>query len=439
MPTVLYNQLKGGSIASMDTIMVNSYIDWNSSRSIIKPVSNGDNLITAFMRHLAHMFGFGTSLDYRLGGLGFMVGGKFPSVFDKLVVNDEGRSLISLANGGASKIEEYMKQRLLLKTNSALYNLYSDTHSYVQYRSGNYFSLDKDNLMNYPYRDATEKLTIDSEVLDVLNSIGWTINNDNNRIIKSNNMDAFGYGSAYAPFIFNLYNDSGIENSNDIEWTFQLFSNMQDKYINISSKRGISFAVNQANIQSDYLDKFGLEHGRIVAEMNGKRYTQLLFLESRPCLTGCKITYKGDTEPDFYGVDVELSYLGAKKGYVYVYNDFGVTSFDYEFSGENRSIIYIPDVLKFGKSTLEITLQNEFGESNQSVQLNFSQNNSGINNEPLSVRSKQAPVIEGKMYVYNFQGVCVLVTDNMQETLSLPQGYYIVRSKDVNSKIIHIK
>jgi len=153
-PLNLLNQIEFQRKDEVTTIDINAYVYWNSSWA--NELEFGyDNLTTALTRHLAHILGFGTSIVQSGTGINF-ANPNTASLFDNLIVNADNLSLGSLAGFGSSEaIEAFLVQDLYLNLPGGKQRLYSNSQGFVLYRSGCYFSLEKDNLMNYPYQDKT--------------------------------------------------------------------------------------------------------------------------------------------------------------------------------------------------------------------------------------------------------------------------------------------
>ena len=260
-PLNLLNQIEFQRKDEVTTIDINAYVYWNSSWA--NELEFGyDNLTTALTRHLAHILGFGTSIVQSGTGINF-ANPNTASLFDNLIVNADNLSLGSLAGFGSSEaIEAFLVQDLYLNLPGGKQRLYSNSQGFVLYRSGCYFSLEKDNLMNYPYQDKTKLLPINPETLDALSAIGWEVK-PHELSLDGSSLDTYGYGSVYQRHIFKASGQDGTPITN-ARWKYQLYNNHSGAYVDQTQGTGGSFTIPSTLKGDEYLDKFQCQQGRVI-------------------------------------------------------------------------------------------------------------------------------------------------------------------------------
>lgn len=411
-------------IPSSGEITLNAQIDWDSSW-LDDNIMGHDNLTTALLRHVAHILGFGITAVERDGGWGFSVGGRFTSKYDKLVSNGQ-RTLASLAGKPSADFEDFFKGNLFLKLPSVSYPLYSSTDGYIPFRTGNYFNLDEDNLLNYPYRDTKKLFPINRETLDVMAAIGWTVKPYDVEIMGTE-LDVNGYGSMYQSHKFTARDGNG-NNISNATWHYQLYDGAG--YVTKQSGQGASFTVTP-NIEADkYNDGFLRQQARIccsfIEQGQTRQYFHPLYLEQRPLFVSYEISnVDGNTTNDTYSFDIKLNCLGADYGYLYVCNDYGI-SLNYNIGSGNETDIHVSNAYKYGLAWLDISLYNSFGTTTRRFYLDAYPNIHSI--ESLSVQSMGESLNENinGISVYTLNGVKL---DGLTNLKNLPRGEYIINSK----------
>lgn len=409
-------------------ITLNALIDWESSW-LDDDIQGHHNLTTSLLRHVAHILGFGITAVKRDGGWGFKTNNRFASKYDKMVSNGQ-RTLASLIGKPSADFETFFKSDLFLKLPSVDYPLYSSDTGYIQYRTGNYFNLDKDNLLNYPYKDAKKLFPINKETLDVMAAIGWTIRPYDVEITGTE-LDVNGYGSIYQSHKFTAHDDNGNNISNAI-WYYQLYDG--EKYINKQSGQGASFIVTP-NIEADeYNDEFLRQQARICCSVTyqgqTKQYFYPLYLEQRPLFISYEISnVTGNATNNYYSYDIKLNCLGTNYGYLYVCNDYGI-SLNYNIGSGNETNIHVSNVYKYGLAWLDITLYNSFGNTTRLFYLDAYPNLNFI--ESPSVQSIDESLNENTndISIYTFNGAKLNGVTNFK---NLPRGKYIIKNNNTKS------
>lgn len=173
LPDNLYSQEFPYGIPVNDTIMVNAGIDWDSSWQYDDGYNGSVCLLSGFMRHIGHVLGFGSSLVERASGVGFAVN-HTPSAFDRLIYNGE-QSLADLKDAEGKEFERFFANKdVRLKSDGFVYDMY-DTDGFILGVSGVYFSLGRDNILEYPIHDLSQRLPVNHETLNVLQATGWDV------------------------------------------------------------------------------------------------------------------------------------------------------------------------------------------------------------------------------------------------------------------------
>lgn len=395
------------------TITINALINWNTSWSNDGTDWGIDNLQTALLRHIAHVLGFGTSVVQQEGELGFAIRQQ-ASPFDNLV-SDGQKTLGSLAVGATSAtLNDFFKEAISLYTPHSAYKLFTSPTGYVLYRSGNYFSLSGDNIMNYPYDDRTRLLPISDETLDVMSAIGWRINPYDVHI-KGNNTDVLGYGSLYTSHTFCAEDSLGCRVACD--WIYQIYDNNAHKYVDAAVGQGTDFILTPTDEGLSYVDEFMCLQGRITCITNGNEYTFPLTLDARPQFVSYKISNVQQTaNSDYYSFDITIYSRGATGGDVIVSSDYG-TLCTLTLTDSDEQTLHISDALKIGETYLYVNLTNRYGTTTKYIKVN-----------PQSTKiSDMITTVQPSAYdVYTMQGV--LIGRNMQLS-ALGKGSYIIRSK----------
>lgn len=370
IPYSLYNQSYTEN-SIHDTIFVNANIDWDFTWAY-DLYSGYDNLITAFLRHICHILGFGTSVVDNNGSLGFAIR-RTPSVFDNLLTNGQNVKLSSLARSNSQDITSFLCQSLHLDI-PGNYSIFSLSSGYVPYRSGNYFSFAEDNLMNYPYSDRSKLYNIDRKTLDVLDAIGWgDMVKPHDVSIKGSTVDAVGYGSFYLPHTFCATDVNG-DTLQNLSWKYQEWQELSESYVDKNSGTGSSFILSNIAVNSYAIDGDGCTEGRVVCcYLNSGdtiKYSIPLFLEMRPFLESIEVSnlvYSSGS--NYFSFDVTISHFGTETGELVVCNEYGLAN-SYSISGNGPTVIHVNNVFKYGTTFFELTLSNSYGDNVKLLYLN---------------------------------------------------------------------
>lgn len=429
-PLNLLNQIEFQRKDEVTTIDINAYVYWNSSWA--NELEFGyDNLTTALTRHLAHILGFGTSIVQSGTGINF-ANPNTASLFDNLIVNADNLSLGSLAGFGSSEaIEAFLVQDLYLNLPGGKQRLYSNSQGFVLYRSGCYFSLEKDNLMNYPYQDKTKLLPINPETLDALSAIGWEVK-PHELSLDGSSLDTYGYGSVYQGHIFKASGQDGTPITN-ARWKYQLYNNHSGAYVDQTQGTGGSFTIPSILKGNEYLDKYQCQQGRVVCEANdGSSVSYPVFLDAHPLVLGYQIANVQDAEnPYYFSFDIILSYVGSDNGVLTVCNEGGAAML-FDIKGSGQTTIHVPNAFKYSQLWIDVSLDNNYGSGTKRFYYDYDSN---LSKREIGI---DFPDVQENVEIFTLHGVRLYGISSMDE---LPRGIYIIRKNDKlkGSKIYVVK
>lgn len=429
-PLNLLNQIEFQRKDEVTTIDINAYVYWNSSWA--NELEFGyDNLTTALTRHLAHILGFGTSIVQSGTGINF-ANPNTASLFDNLIVNADNLSLGSLAGFGSSDaIEAFLVQDLYLNLPGGKQRLYSNSQGFVLYRSGCYFSLEKDNLMNYPYQDKTKLLPINPETLDALSAIGWEVK-PHELSLDGSSLDTYGYGSVYQGHIFKASGQDGTPITN-ARWKYQLYNNHSGAYVDQTQGTGGSFTIPSILKGNEYLDKYQCQQGRVVCEANdGASVSYPVFLDAHPLVLGYQIANVQDAEnPYYFSFDIILSYVGSDNGVLTVCNEGGAAML-FDIKGSGQTTIHVPNAFKYSQLWIDVSLDNNYGSGTKRFYYDYDSN---LSKREIGI---DFPDVQENVEIFTLHGVRLYGISSMDE---LPRGIYIIRKNDKlkGSKIYVVK
>lgn len=426
IPSSLYYQGQG-IIREAGIIEINPYIAWDSSWAYDQGPYGYDNMTTALQRHIAHVLGFGTSVAIKDGRLEFAIQG-MASAFDNMVT-DGTKTLGSMALlGNSDEIESFLENDLKLAVGGAELPLYSSADGYVPYRTGCYFSLPTENIMNYPYDDRTKLLPISKETVEVLEAIGWNVKS-HDISVSGTGLDATGYGSMFEQHSFNAVSSDGTQIAN-ASWQFQLYNNALEKYETVDTGQGMTFSITTSDKGEGYIDMFSCLQGRVVCDaMVAGAAVQCaypIYLEARPYFRGYKIHNVVEADANYYTFDADLDYAGATGGYAAVCDNYG--------SCVNCGLgatIHSPRVYKYGPAMIELYLTNSYGVTSRALYVGtYDELNSGENRpDDINVPSIEE-LGDGQYDIYTLSGTKVSVEEGNKG--ALPVGIYVVRDRQNN-------
>lgn len=359
LPDNLYRQKFPTQCEVHDTITINAMVDWSYSWAYDSFDDGTVNLTNGFMRHIAHVLGFGTSVVRHGDGLDFTLPQK-PSPFDKLLT-DGNRSLYSLRTGSQpSDFESFFSKPLRLQTSSFDYAVYH-CDGFVPDKSGNYFALGFDNIMEYSQSDEKALLSINTETLNVLQAIGWELLPQGVDIV-CHQTNVLGYGSVYNVLDFVARGTSDQKPLN-ASWCYQIYNPSDATYRTVTSSTGTKFSVTPTIIESS-LDTFQCVQARVTCNVSGKEYTYPLSLETRPWVEKVEVVNYVDIGNGLYKFDILLSQIGATGGTIVVSDGVGLSKL-YNLTDQ---LIDIGPMVKGYKVYIKIRVGNKFGTTGHIVQ-----------------------------------------------------------------------
>ena len=355
-----------------DSILINADVDWDYSWAYYSANGN-DNLTTSMIRHIGHILGFGTTIVP--SGASFQVAvRRTASIYDKMLKDSQGHSMESfLVEENSDSICNFLKRSLHLELPSGeQYQIYSQASSYVPFRSGNYFSLSQDNVMNYPYADTSRLMVINEETLDVLEAIGWPLLPYGVKIGCSD-LDDAGYGSGYDSHTYVAVSESG-DTLQQVSWRYQKFSNSTGGYVDVSVGSGSSFTVGAQSILADVTDDFHCLQGRVLCSYQGCEYAKPVFLELRPGVVSIDVQNMQTPSAGYISFDVNISCFGASSGQLTAANSSG-WSLTKVFQGAGSSLVHFDNVPVYGENYVMVVLGNSYGYCMKSIALTTGNNN----------------------------------------------------------------
>lgn len=433
VPISLNAQIKEEEGVIGDTININAFVDWETSWGDDGVPWGIDKLQTSLQRHIAHILGFGTSVVPRAGGLGFAIR-RTASVFDN-IVSDGQTTLGSLAvRETSASLNNFLSKDLYLSFADKNYKLYTSPSGFVPYRSGCYFSLQDDNLMNYPYGDKSVLHPINKETLDVLEAIGWNVK-PHDVTIQGTNVDALGYGSIYQTHVFHAKDNQGKTVENAI-WTYQTYDSENNTYIEKSTGTGNEFLINPTIEDSKYLDEFMCLQGLVTCTVSNLQYTFPLSLNVMPSFIDYEIMNVQEIpNSDYYSFDIKISSRGMKKGKLLVSSDYGTLG-SIKLDGTEEQIVHVSSALKIGKTNLTVNMENDYGTVLRHITFDVSsilnKNFISFNTMGFSDVFSDDPMYE----VYTMQGIKI---GEIHRISDLSDGVYIIKNikdKGICKKII---
>lgn len=388
-----------------DTIMINACIDWNSSWQYDDGYNGTVCLLSGFLRHIGHILGFGSSVVNRVSTIGFAVS-RAPSMFDKLIYNGE-QYLYELKNAQSQDFESFFSKDIKLKSDIFDYDMY-DTDKFVLGRSGIYFSLGYENLMEYPIYDMSKMLPINHETLNVLKYIGWDVNQHDKEIL-CDSTDILGYGSAYKNYNFTLHDT--INNSIvSATWEYQIYNNLSHSYKTINTYEGKIFHI-EPYIISNSLDEYQCVQARVTAKFLEKEYHFPLTLETRPFIEDVCISNIESTGNGQYQFNLLVRQHGATSGTILVSDDSG-SIHEYDFNG---NIINVSGLIEGLNAYIDISLENEYGSSSRLIQGCFYSGDKNI----LSIKSKNNSIFTEKNTQIKTLHDQDIITMNLPDNLTI--------------------
>lgn len=350
IPDNLWLQSRYGDVAQ-DTITINAWIDWNSSWPYDDTYTGSVNLSLGFMRNIAHILGFGTSVIIRDNGLGYSIL-RTPSKFDLMLTDGTNHLNINDRN---SNFTSFFSNQLYLHSDRFDYDVYSCGH-YANSKSAAYFTLGHDNLMEYPVQNSDKVYSINRETLNVLEEIGWNVV-PHDIEIKCPELNELGYGTVYQTMTFHAEDENG--NTVNAIWNAQIYNPTTGAVIYSSPARMNNSCTFHTPAMYDSLDDFNCMTAQIKCIVNDKEYVFPISLETRPDIRDVRVSGFTAEPNGRYSFDIDIEAYGFGSGYVIVSDDTGSTQ-RYNYNG---STLHVGPFVQGYRIYIDIVMQNDYGEA----------------------------------------------------------------------------
>lgn len=406
-PDNLYKQSLTSDFVVHDTIVINPSWDWYLSWPCDGVEEGSIRLTTALLRHIGHILGFGTSIINKADGLGFPVG-MAHSKFDSMITNGETFLSDTKKIKTSQDIENFFAKPLTLHTSASDYSLYNEG-SFVQGKSGSYFSSGHDNLMEYPLQDESKLLSINTETWNVMHDLGWTVS-PHDIEIECDSADVLGYGSVYRTLNFKAksVSDGSLQSAT---WRYQVLDTITRTYKNVSSATGTIFTVTPT-LEPSSVDPYAFQQARVCCTVAGKEYSLPLSLDVVPLIKDIKIFNKKDLGNNCYSFDILVHQSGNELGWVYV-SDGRQTASTHKVTGDT---IHVNSIYSTKNIVIAVDLENEYGFATRTYEFIASENK--------MIAAENNPKLQ--MTVNGEQGTTVLHDgDNVVLSLTNIDGYTV--------------
>lgn len=355
-PDNLRNQTSPTTIALHDTIKINAFVDWNTSWPYDGFYNGKVNLTNGFLCNIARILGFGCSIANRMGRPNFTLN-LTPSLFDRLLYSGN-TCLANLARPNPN-FNQFFSLDTELRFGSYVYDMYDDDN-FVLNKSGLFFSLGYDNIMEYPLNNQLDILPVNKETLIVLNQIGWDVVDTDNEII-CDSTDALGYGSIYRSYNFTLKNNPFV-GADNTRWYYQVFDTANNDYLTVFSDTGVQFSIQPSVIESS-LDEFSCHQAKVICEIGSKQYSYPLTLEPRPLIEDISIKNYTQTDSRHYRVNISVEQRGNTYGTIMVSDDTGAVR-EYDYSNGQLTV---NNLLIGYPIYIDVILENDYGAASKSI------------------------------------------------------------------------
>ena len=367
-PLSLYKQLFSNNTPTrVAEIDFNPSVDWDYSWPDDSKHWDSNNMISEILRQMAHALGFGTSISKKANGKLECAVRDVKSPFDNIIT--DGSTKLSQV----SDYESFFKRKIYVETVKGRYPLFSALNDFVSNRSGCYFSLDEDNLMNYPYKDKTELLNINSETLDVLSEIGWKTK-DYDMTICADNLNSIYFGNAFDDITFSVV-DSKDNLMRPIKWTFNAFSNVKNNYETFYQSTEQKFSLVPGTFGSDYVDDNSYLQGNITCflDQSGviKEYCNAIFLDCRPLVKKYTINnVVKNQDGKSFDFDINISQKGGEHTLVMVTTESGTIK-NSNLNLQEDIVIHVDNAPIKGLIYVNISSENEYGITDRDIEFSY--------------------------------------------------------------------
>ncbi len=425
-------------------ITINKNVEWDCGYNIENNIGVR-NLNYVMLRSIAIALGYGTSLSLSNLSTGAIV--KFPfsqghSLFDNLLISDNGIQLKDLTNTGRTQNSEIIKFSTgvygevhingICNGNDSIskYKMYTP-ESYEKNKSLIYLD-NEQSLMHYSLDKTTKKFQIDSITANVLNKIGWDVVLPTNYFkIIGNNIPESGVTSAYTPHTFYIEGD-GKNNLSNAKWYFYLPSINGNEILEKSAEGCLSFNIDAISEPDNFaINVNGDIYGRIIftGMLNGKTiYSQYnVTLELKPSISDVKIVKRKNDGFDSYNAVCKVDYKGADYLYVTLEEEYGSTLRSQFVREPYLAHFVCSDIASPYYAWIDITVENQYGRDVYTIELPpFNNQENQSHNASDSINNAFEDNVFSEIRIYNKNGNYLKTISNLSEIQSLPPGMYVL-------------
>lgn len=422
VPDNLYYQDKE-NICPKDTILINAMVDWNSSWPYDDTYLGSDKLANGFLRHIAHILGFGTSLVYRSSGeLGFAVN-RSPSPFDRLLYNGQ-KNLADLKLAKNQELLDFFAAPLCLHSKEFNYKVYSPG-KFVLDKSGDYFTLGYDNIMEFSITNSNEQLDINEETLNVIRFIGWETCAHEKKIVSSGT-DVLGYGSYFKNHSFTLLggNDSS-------SWECQSYNLTSGNYETLCSGVGKKF-IPSLTVKNNSVDDFSCLNYRVCCVSGNKTYFYPLSLDMHPLIEDIKIS-NVSIKDNFCEYDLLISQKGATSGSVLVSDDSGATK---EYKYMNGSVVHVKILPTGYQNYVDVTLSNDYGTASKFMVFNPYSSIPQMKKNKLHIQVQQGEKISLSKLIFRDQDELIASLPSLNSNVNIDSVRWYLDVNNYNGRTV---
>lgn len=354
-------------------IYINGCSDWDVDSE------NGGvakrNLTYAMLRSIARVMGFGGSI--RRGNHNYITTGpaRCYSSFDKIILSSDGSYMEDIPvtynryNADLNSFVQPSSGFLYVKQINNDYMLYAP--SVFDQNKSLRFVMNSSSLMNYEeaYSWGNE---IDSLTIDLLNEIGWHLNNSTGEIrIKGTGIDDNGIASAYSSHHFYIFPTTVSISNPHWEYKLPLKNGGYQTVLTSNSSELTTPSISNENL---YLhDAEGDIHAKILFTgiINGQSVSleYNLTLELKPRIVKLEYTDLTPSEgnPSYYDVLVNVIYEGAYYVYATVREEYASSATAYSSYTPYYACIRMSTISGLGNATVKVKLQNEYGITTKTI------------------------------------------------------------------------
>ena len=344
-PTSLYSYLFDEELNADDTIpdawiFVNKASTWDCSHN--EAVSASTRSMTyAFMRAIAVALGFGSSVTQKtVHGENLIAFGESRghSAFDHLIFSSTGEYLKDISNienrenpALTNYVQPVKGTYLYALKQDDSHKLYAPENFEV-YKSLVYLDNDE-SLMHYDLRTGNKQFRVDGTTIELLNAIGWGIDEPQDVEIVGEGIDSTGLASAYESHHFSLQNHLG-GTVTDAKWLYVLplsgVAGSEAREDTVAQGEGtLAFDIPAVADESRYdININGDISGQVIftGKVNGKEVEDVfhLSLELKPKIKAVNIVKKENNSPfDSYNLYYTVEYVGSDYLYIEVEEEYG--------------------------------------------------------------------------------------------------------------------